>query len=85
VGTRDSQDFRATSLETLRHMVATGAGVTLLPQLASRGAWGNARGVAIRPFAKPAPARRIGALWRKSTARQAAIDALCKVVVEHAL
>ena len=30
-------------------------------------------------------ARRIGALWRKSTARQAAIDALCKVVVEHAL
>lgn len=85
VGTRDSQDFRATSLETLRHMVATGAGVTLLPELASRGAWGHARGVAIRPFAKPAPARRIGALWRKSTARPAAIDALCKLIVDHAL
>src|SRR5262249_35840468 len=31
VGLKDSQDFRATSLETLRQMVATGAGVTLLP------------------------------------------------------
>src|SRR5579863_1115562 len=70
-GTKDPQDFRATSLETLRHMVATGAGVTLLPQLASRGAWGNARGVAVSPFAKPAPSRHVGALWRRSTARQA--------------
>ena len=85
VHTQDSQDFRATSLETLRHMVATGAGVTLLPELASRGAWGNARGVAVRPFARPAPARHIGALWRKSTARQAAIDGVCKVIREHAL
>src|ERR1700683_332555 len=84
-GTRDSQDFRATSLETLRHMVATGAGVTLLPELATRGAWGNARGVAVRPFAKPAPARHIGALWRKSTARGVAIEALLKLIVEHAL
>lgn len=85
VGTKDPQDFRATSLETLRHMVATGAGVTLLPQLASRGAWGNARGVAVRPFANPAPSRHVGALWRRSTARQAAIDAVCRVIVEHAL
>lgn len=85
VGTKDPQDFRATSLETLRHMVATGAGVTLLPQLASRGAWGDARGVAVRPFANPAPSRHVGALWRRSTARQAAIDAVCRVIVEHAL
>lgn len=85
VGTKDPQDFRATSLETLRHMVATGAGVTLLPQLASRGAWGDARGVAVRAFANPAPSRHVGALWRRSTARQAAIDAVCRVIVEHAL
>ncbi|MGA7825739.1 MAG: LysR substrate-binding domain-containing protein, partial [Steroidobacteraceae bacterium] len=49
-GVSDSQDFRATSLETLRQMVATGAGVTLLPELAARGGSGSARGVAIRPF-----------------------------------
>jgi len=84
-GTRDAQDFRATSLETLRQMVATGAGVTLLPELASRGAWGAARGVAVRPFTRPAPARVVGAVWRKSSARRAAIDALCDVIVEHAL
>jgi len=84
VGVRDSQDFRATSLETLRQMVATGAGVTLLPELAGRGAYRSARGVALRPFVKPAPVRHIGALWRKSTARRAAIDALCKLITEHA-
>src|SRR6266404_2032266 len=85
VGVRDSQDFRATSLETLRQMVATGAGVTLLPELAGRGAYRNARGVVLRPFAKPAPQRHIGALWRKSTARRPAIDALARLIAEHAL
>lgn len=85
VGMRDQQDFRATSLETLRQMVAAGAGITLLPELAGRGAYRNARGVALRPFAKPAPVRHIGALWRKTTARHAAIDALCKLIAAHAL
>ena len=84
VGVTDQQDFRATSLETLRQMVATGAGVTLLPELAGRGAYRNARGVALRPFARPAPERHIGALWRKSSARRAAIDALCELIRAHA-
>ena len=83
-GVRDQQDFRATSLETLRQMVATGAGVTLMPELAGRGAYRNARGVVLRPFARPAPVRVIGALWRKTTPRRAAIDALCTVIAEHA-
>jgi len=84
VGLRDAQDFRATSLETLRQMVATGAGVTLLPELAGRGAYRTARGVVLRPFARPAPVRHVGAVWRRSTARQAAIDALCRLISEHA-
>jgi LysR family hydrogen peroxide-inducible transcriptional activator len=85
IGVSEPQDFRATSLETLRQMVATGAGVTLLPELAGRGAYRNARGVVLRPFAKPAPARHIGALWRKSTARRAAIEALTRLIAQHAL
>jgi LysR family hydrogen peroxide-inducible transcriptional activator len=84
VGVRDAQDFRATSLETLRQMVATGAGITLLPELAGRGAYRSARGVVLRPFAKPAPLRHIGALWRKTSARRAAIGALCTLISEHA-
>src|SRR5450755_2292056 len=73
----EKQDFRATSIETLRQMVAAGVGVTLLPTLASRGAYGSARGVTTRPFARPVPSRRIGAVWRKSSARGAAIAAVC--------
>src|SRR5215471_15315482 len=83
-GTQEKQDFRATSLETLRQMVATGAGITLLPELAGRGAYGNARGVVIRPFTRPAPARHVGAVWRKTTARRAAIDAVGAVIAQHA-
>jgi LysR family hydrogen peroxide-inducible transcriptional activator len=65
-------------------MVATGAGVTLLPELASRGAYGHAQGVAIRPFVRPAPSRRIGAAWRRSSARREAIEAFCRLIAEHA-
>jgi LysR family hydrogen peroxide-inducible transcriptional activator len=84
VGAGESQDFRATSLETLRQMVATGAGVTLLPELATKGAYGDARGVTVLPFAKPAPVRRVGAVWRRTTARRPAIDAVCKLISERA-
>ena len=84
IGPSEKQDFRGTSLETLRQMVATGAGVTLLPELAGKGAYGQARGVTIRPFSRPVPVRHVGAAWRKSTARLAAIDAFCTVISEHA-
>jgi LysR family transcriptional regulator, hydrogen peroxide-inducible genes activator len=83
-GVSQREDFRATSLETLRQMVAAGAGVTLLPELASRGAYGNARGVEVRPFVRPAPMRHIGAVWRKTTPRRALIEKLARVVAEHA-
>jgi LysR family hydrogen peroxide-inducible transcriptional activator len=76
----ERQDFRATSLETLRQMVAAGAGITLLPELASRGAYAAARGLVMRPFTRPQPSRSVGAVWRKSSARAAAIAALLDVI-----
>jgi len=82
-GVREKQDFRATSIETLRQMVAAGVGVTLLPMLASRGAYRSARGMISVPFAKPVPSRLIGAVWRKSTARAAAIGAVCDQIARH--
>jgi LysR family hydrogen peroxide-inducible transcriptional activator len=85
VDVHEKQDFRGTSIETLRQMVASGAGITLLPELATRGAYAAARSVAVRPFAKPAPSRRVGAVWRNATARSVAIEALCKVIEAHAL
>ena len=84
-GMHEKQDFRATSLETLRQMVAAGVGITLLPELAGRGAYGNARGVTIKPFAKPVPTRTIGAVWRKSSARREAILALAQHIEANAL
>jgi LysR family transcriptional regulator, hydrogen peroxide-inducible genes activator len=84
VNVHEKQNFRATSLETLRQMVATGAGVTLLPELAGKGAYGAARGVVIKPFTRPAPIRRIGGVWRKTSARVPAIEAVSKIIAEHA-
>ncbi|MGH8203436.1 MAG: LysR substrate-binding domain-containing protein [Steroidobacteraceae bacterium] len=76
----EEQDFRATSLETLRQMVAAGLGITLLPRLAAEGPFASARGLAVRPFSPPAPNRVIGAARRRSTSRGAAIAAICDIV-----
>jgi LysR family transcriptional regulator, hydrogen peroxide-inducible genes activator len=81
----EKQNFRGSSLETLRQMVAAGVGITLLPELAGRGAYGNARGVIIKPFVKPVPTRTIGAVWRKSSARREAILALARQIEANAL
>jgi LysR family hydrogen peroxide-inducible transcriptional activator len=80
VGAQESQDYRATSLETLRQMVAAGHGVTLLPELAAASPVGATRGLRVKPFVKPAPARTIGAVWRKSTTRGPAIEAIANAV-----
>jgi LysR family hydrogen peroxide-inducible transcriptional activator len=79
----EKQDFRATSIETLRQMVAAGVGVTLLPTLATRGAYGSATGLAIRPFAKPVPVRHLGAVWRATSARVPAIRAVVDLIARH--
>ena len=84
VGTEE-QDFGATSLETLRQMVAAGLGLTLLPRLSAEGPFGAARGLVVRPFAPPSPSRVIGAAWRRSTTRGAAITAVCDVISRMAL
>jgi hypothetical protein len=36
--------------------------------------------LAVRPFAEPAPQRRVGAVWRKSSTRTAAIRAVCDII-----
>lgn len=80
VEVRENEDYRATSLETLRQMVAAGLGVTLLPEIATRGPFGSGQGLTVKPFAKPVPTRTVGAVWRKSSSRVAAIQAVCDVI-----
>ncbi len=62
----ESKSFRATSLETLRHMVASGSGMTLIPQLACK----TNDGITYLPFNQPKPSRVIGILWRISSAKE---------------
>jgi LysR family transcriptional regulator, hydrogen peroxide-inducible genes activator len=80
IDVREAEDFRATSLETLRQMVVAGLGVTLLPETAVESPFGSQRGLTVRHFAKPAPTRTVGAVWRKSSTRSAAIAAVCDVL-----
>jgi LysR family hydrogen peroxide-inducible transcriptional activator len=76
----EDQDYRATSLETLRQMVAAGTGVTLLPKLSTMGPFSADKSVLIKSFPRPVPFRTVGSVWRKSTTRSAAIQAVNDVV-----
>ena len=58
-----SEEIRATSLETLRQMVAMGLGVTLIPSLAGANPGGQL--VALKPVAEPGASRSIGLVWRR--------------------
>lgn len=78
VGVRQQHAFRATSMETLRQMVASGAGITLLPALAAEANANlpNSTAVVLRPFRKPQPSRRMAIYWRKGAARIEAVKAV---------
>ena len=67
---RRNTAFNGTSLHTLAQMVANGLGVTLMPQMALDA--GNVRGldVAVRPMADGTSHRRIGLVWRRTSARK---------------
>jgi len=66
-GADERDGFRATSLETLRHMVASGVGITLLPTLATKPPAARVDGVRVARFGNPVPSRRIAMVWRDSS------------------
>lgn len=66
-GAEEAHGFRATSLETLRQMVAAGVGITLLPAMATQQGLGIAQVTALVPFETQGPSREIGLIWRKSS------------------
>jgi LysR family transcriptional regulator, hydrogen peroxide-inducible genes activator len=67
VGAPERSGFRATSLETLRQMVAAGVGVTLLPELAVQPPVPRSDDIRLLRFTAPVPQRRIGMFWRESS------------------
>jgi LysR family transcriptional regulator, hydrogen peroxide-inducible genes activator len=71
----DAQVTRTNSLETVRNMVASGLGVSVLPRDALTPKYHNRLVVPV-PFTKPTPARRIALAYRRSFPRPAAIAAI---------
>lgn len=68
------------SLETLRHMVASGLGITILPESAAISNIYSSNLLVTRPFKSPAPSRTVALAWRASFPRHKAIDALRKSI-----
>ncbi len=66
-GARERRGFRATSLETLRQMVAAGVGITLLPELAVQPPVARSDDIALLRFTDPVPSRSIAMFWRESS------------------
>lgn len=87
---RGSEDFRGSSLETLRQMVAAGVGCTLLPALAADavGTGGtkltSERLIELRPFAAPVPSRTIGLAARRGFPRMEMVRAFAELIKRHA-
>ena len=87
---RGAEDFRGSSLETLRQMVAAGVGCTLLPALAAdaAGAGGTKltsdRLIELRPFAAPVPSRTIGLAARRGFPRMEMVRAFAELIKRHA-
>jgi LysR family hydrogen peroxide-inducible transcriptional activator len=67
-GASEMTDFQATSLETLRQMVAANVGVTLLPMLAVKPPVARSHDIHLLGFRDSHPSRQIAMVWRKSSA-----------------
>lgn len=80
-GANEDERFKATSLDTLLHMIGTGAGMTLIPELACSM---HIRGVRYVPFVDPPPKRQIVMLTRNNSRRKTALAAFAECIKECA-
>ncbi|MEI2794707.1 LysR substrate-binding domain-containing protein [Pseudoxanthomonas sp. F11] len=81
-GANEKSEFRATSLETLRQMVAADVGITLLPTLAVTPPVARSPNIHLLGFSDSHPSRRIAMVWRKSSAMSAFLQAFAQVFRE---
>lgn len=81
VGGRRRDDYRATSLESLRSVVAAGGGATLLPALAAQPAVSGSDAVVTRPVVQPVPSRDLALVWRAGSARADLLEELAPALV----
>lgn len=73
------KSLEGASLETIRMMVSSGVGVTVLPCSATAASQGD-RLVTLRRFVSPVPGRDVALAWRKSFPRPKAIELLADAI-----
>ncbi len=76
---RKGEVLQGNSLETIRNMVASNLGITVLPCSATAERYHNPL-IKVIPFVKPAPVRRIAIAWRKSFVRLEAIEKIAEAI-----
>lgn len=79
-GATENAAFHASSLETLRHMVGEGMGITLMPMLAVPRKQTKKDPIRYLPFTDPQPRRRVGMLYRKGSYREKAFLNIGKLI-----
>jgi LysR family hydrogen peroxide-inducible transcriptional activator len=79
----EMSDLRAASLETLLQLVGAGFGSTLVPALATRGAWMTGSGIIARQVRLDDTSRRVSRVFRRSFPRRAALEAFADVIREN--
>lgn len=75
------QSLEGSSLETIRHMVASGVGLTVLPSTAAEARTLENKLTCSRPFAAPEPHRAIALAWRRSFPRPRAVAVIREAVL----
>ena len=78
-GAHEKSEFRATSLETLRQMVAANVGITLLPALAVQPPVSQPPHIQLLSFSGTQPSRQIAMLWRRSSAMSGFLTGLAGI------
>lgn len=76
-----AKTLESSSLETIRQMVASGVGVTVLPCTATRSHNASDEMIAMRPFKGVAPTRQVAIAWRKNFPRPRAIEAVRQAIM----
>ncbi len=76
------KSFEGSSLETIKHMVASGMGITILPRMSAPMEPDPAGQIRFIPFRDPVPTRRVVLAWRKTFTRTVAVEALRRAVLE---
>lgn len=73
------------SLETIRHMVVGGLGITVLPRSSAENRPEDRSRLLAKPFVPPAPQRRIALVWRKTFPRRQAIEQLHQAILDSGM